>query len=173
VSRITKKDFSSQEEIAELYRRTGALVLRRCRLILKDDTAAEDALQDVFVRVIRYGRGVRKRDIPLSWLYRTAERCCFDRLRADQRSPLADWRLVAELPAVFDERAQMESSEKVLNYLYRMKPKLQQLAMLYYVDGLSQERIASELKWSRRTVGKKLKKLQEIAERLGRLDRGK
>ena len=34
-----------EEELAELYRRTGALVLRRCRLLLGDAAEAEDAMQ--------------------------------------------------------------------------------------------------------------------------------
>ena len=160
------KNRLNRDEIADLYQRTGALVLRRCVLILRDEEEAKDILQDVFVRLMRYDDGIQSQQIPLSWLYRTAERCCFDRLKRKIRDPIADPRLSVQLTAHFDEQAKLEASEIVLRYFFRLDPKLQQLALLYYVDGLPQEEIARELKWSRRTVGKKLKELYERGKKL-------
>ena len=47
-------------EVADVYRQYGHLLLRRCRLITRDDALAEDALQEAFVRVMRYGRGLHE-----------------------------------------------------------------------------------------------------------------
>src|SRR5438105_4321088 len=70
----------TESEVAEAYRRFGHLVLARCRRILRDDAGAEDALQEVLVRLWRYGDGFRAADSKVAWLYRVAERVCFDQL---------------------------------------------------------------------------------------------
>jgi RNA polymerase sigma factor (sigma-70 family) len=120
---------------------------------------------------MRYGGGVKSEQIPLSWLYRIAERCCYDRKRRDVRTPIVDPKIQINLVGNVDEQAKLEASEIVLRYFYKLDEKLQQLALLYYVDGLPQEQIATELKWSRRTVGKKLKELHERAKRLRQLEK--
>ncbi len=56
-----------------------------------------------------------------------------------------------------------EAREVVLALLSRFDPKVQQVAVLYYLDELPQEEIARELGWSRRTVGKKLARLRKRA----------
>ena len=70
----------TDEEVADAYRRYGSLVLRRCRRILRDDAAGEDALQEVFVRLMRYGHAFHQAESKVLWLYRVADRCCFDLL---------------------------------------------------------------------------------------------
>src|SRR5262249_60521730 len=70
----------TEEEVADAYRRYGSLVLRRCRRILRDHVAGEDALQEVFVRLMRYGRAFHQAESKVLWLYRVADRCCFDLL---------------------------------------------------------------------------------------------
>ena len=156
----------SREQVAELYRRCGALVLRRCRLILGGEAEAEDALQEVFIRLMHYGASVREGTVPLSWLYRTAERCCFDRMKKSRREPLGASQELFDALAVSEGDERREAAEMIARFFHRLKPKLKQVALLHYVDGLTQERIALELGWSRRTVGKKLNQLRQRAGRL-------
>ena len=170
VSIVKNREGLSREQIAELYQRTGVLVLRRCLLILRDEDAAQDVLQEVFIRLIQYGAGLNHDKVPLAWLYRTAERCCFDRIKKGLHYPISDSKLVAETASFCDDQERIDSSNIVFRYFYKLEPKIQQLALLYYLDGLTQEQIASELKWSRRTVGKKLKQLQQRADKLRQLD---
>jgi RNA polymerase sigma-70 factor (ECF subfamily) len=155
------------DEVADLYRRTGAQVLRRCRLLLRDAAEAEDVLQEVFVRVLKYGTSIQDEQVPLSWLYRTAERCCFDRLRRRTREPIAEEGSLAQLPAP-PEGLPAEDGELIRRFFYHLPPKLMRVALFQYVDGLTQDRIAGETGWSRRTVGKKLNWLRKRARRLAR-----
>lgn len=60
----------------------------------------------------------------------------------------------------------LEAADIVEKYFRRLEPRLQQVALLHYVDGLTQEQIAEQLQWSRRTVGKKITALHRSAERL-------
>jgi DNA-directed RNA polymerase specialized sigma24 family protein len=49
--------------VEALYRKYAPMVLRRCRSILRDEDAAQDAMQDVFVQLLRrYPQGVCKKE---------------------------------------------------------------------------------------------------------------
>ena len=153
-------DALTPTEASSLYARYGFLLLRRCRTILRDAASAEDALQLVFERLLRKGAGVREAEQPLRWLYRVADRCCFDVLRSRNRTrespmdeePADD----ARHPAV-----DIELRDSVMALLARMDEDQQRLAVLLFVDGMSQGEIATELGVSRVTVNKRVQALRE------------
>ena len=41
-------------DVESYYERFGPMVLRRCRTLLRNDTQAQDAMQDVFVAILRH-----------------------------------------------------------------------------------------------------------------------
>src|SRR5690242_10060674 len=92
----------SNLEVGEIYRKYGHLVLRRCEVVTRQPALAQDALQEVFVKVMRYGSELRTAEAPLRWLYRVADRCCFDLLSRTKRraeDELSD-AIMADLTAV-------------------------------------------------------------------------
>jgi RNA polymerase sigma-70 factor (ECF subfamily) len=151
----------TEREVAEAYARYGPLVLLRCRRILRDPGAAEDALQEVFLRLWRYGEGFRGAESKVSWLYRVAERCCFDRLARQKRR--------AEVPLEDQPEqgnaalAPVEDWNVVVRFFGQLEQRLQRVAVLHYIDELTQEEIAAEVGWSRQTVAKKLDLLRRRA----------
>jgi RNA polymerase sigma-70 factor (ECF subfamily) len=168
-----KKTGIDSDRVRDTYTQKGALVLRRCRMILRDEAAAEDAFQEVFIRLMRYGGKLVSDEVPLSWLYRTAERCCFDRMRKGCREVAVAPEILSDIVGVAGPEASIETVEIVLRYLHTLSDKLKQIAMLHYIDGLSQDQIAAEVGWSRRTVGKKMKQLKKHAEILKKRVDGK
>ena len=158
----------TRDELIDLYTRYGHLVFLRCRSILREEAEAKDALQDVFVRAMRYQRSLDRAECPLGWLYRTAERCCFDRLRKRRREVVVEPEALARVARDGLPHDAAEAREVVLSFLERFDPKVQQVAVLHYLDGLPQEEIATQLGWSRRTVGKKLDLLRLRAAALAR-----
>jgi RNA polymerase sigma factor (sigma-70 family) len=153
-------------QIEAAYKTKGALVLRRCRLILRDDEDANDMLHETFRRLLKYNVTIDTEEISLGFLYRTAERCCFDLMRSRKRRPtVSDGHSIENATASFTCET-MEMSELLNNYFHSLDEKLRTLALLYFVDGLTQEQIAEELGWSRKTIGHKLMKLKKKAEKL-------
>ena len=73
-------------DIEALYRSYGAMVLRRCRTLLKNEDAAADAMQETFVRVLRSRKNLTA-SYPSSLLYRIATNVCLNMLRANRRRP--------------------------------------------------------------------------------------
>src|SRR5713101_7526312 len=156
----------TEEEVAQAYRRYGALVLRRCRRILRDDAAGDDALQEVFVRLMRYGRAFQKADSKVLWLYRVADRCCFDllaRLGTRGEAPLSE--AAQDLVPAGGAQA-IEDRDVVLRYLAHFDDRLKQIAVLHYLDEMTQEEIAAATGWSRQTIFKKLAFLRDRAQAL-------
>ncbi len=154
-------------EVADVYRQYGFLLRRRCRIILKDDALADDALQEVFVRVMRFGKQLQHTDRPLGWLYRVADRCCFDQLRKRKRR--AEVHEPSPEHAGAHPAARLEVRDAVLSFLQTLNDVDRRMTVLAFVDGMSQGEIATELDCSRQTINKRLNRVRDRAEKvLGR-----
>ena len=152
-------------EVAEAYRTYGALVLRRCRRILGHPAAAEDALQEVFMRLWRYGAAYAHAESRLCWLYRVADRCCFDQLARGRGRREAALEEEATAATAGVPTGALEDRELVLRFLARFDERMRKVAVLHYLDQMTQDEIARETGWSRQTVAKKLALVRERAER--------
>lgn len=151
-------------EVEELYRKYGYAVHRRCRRLLRSDAAADDALQEVFIRVLRYGAGFDARR-PLAWLYRIADHACFDRLKHERRTEAQQSEL--QMLKAPPEAEPDQSSEKqlLLGVLAAAKQEQREAASLHYIDGLTHAEIATTLGCSREAITRRLAKFREHARR--------
>jgi len=156
----------SRDEVAALYQRYGFFLLRRCRLILRDEAAARDALQETFVKLMTHGATMKDTERPLRWLSRVAERCCFDSMRKNRKLQMA-----TPMDAIQDEVGAHPGvdpavRDTVLSLLGRMSEEEEQIAVMAFVDGMSQGEIAEELGYSRVTINKRVQAIRERARRL-------
>jgi RNA polymerase sigma factor (sigma-70 family) len=155
----------TDHEIAAIYAQFGAVLLRRCLRMLGDRHAAEDALHEAFVKIWRYGASYREASSPLAWLYRTVDRVCVDvlgaRVRRGEESLDAG---LEQLGGV--SRDEVADWQLVRLFLHHLDERVQQVAVLYWVDEMTQDEIAAVTGWSRQTVCKKLGQLRERAAKL-------
>jgi RNA polymerase sigma-70 factor (ECF subfamily) len=117
---------------------------------LKDDALAEDATQEVFVRVMRHIQAAPDDQAALAWIYRISTNYCLNQIR--DRSRQAE--PVEELPDAGTAHPEPEliDRELAMQLVSRAPENLRAPAILYYIDGLEQEQIAKALGISRRTV---------------------
>jgi RNA polymerase sigma-70 factor (ECF subfamily) len=150
------------ERVSTLYRKFGGAIFSRCRRLLKDDALAEDATQEVFVRVLKHIESAPDDATALAWIYRISTNYCLNSIRdrARQAEPTAPEAL-PEGEGLSTEAA-LHDREAAMTLIRRAPAKLQDVAVLYYVDGLEQEQVASTLGISRRTV---INRLQEFLDR--------
>lgn len=154
------------EQVEHVFREKGLQVFRRCRLLLGTSAEADDVLQEVFVRLIRYGKFKPHEEVPMAWLYRTAERACFTRMKKRRREPLLDDpELIEALTDTHDWERPLGARQALANLFGRLKPEQQRLALMYYYDEMTREEIAEALGTSRRSVGRRLDKLRALAEK--------
>jgi RNA polymerase sigma-70 factor (ECF subfamily) len=152
------------DEVGALYERFGFPVYRRCLRILRDPALAEDALQDVFVRVLRFGNGFRGGS-RLAWLLRIADRAALDRI--GRNGALAAWRPEMEEAPDASPLLQGPEASQLLSELLAALPRhLQEVAVLSYLDGMSQAEMAVALGCSTMTVKRRIRALHHRAQQL-------
>jgi RNA polymerase sigma-70 factor, ECF subfamily len=141
--------------LAELYARHAGAVFGRCRWLLRDEEAAKDATQEVFARALRALAEFREAASPSTWLLRIATHHCLNELRSGR----ARWReeagRLAELRR--EDGVQPERRELVRALIARADPEEQEMAVMYYVDELTQAEIAAATGRSLPTVRKRLR----------------
>ncbi len=152
------------ESIQELYERYGPVVFRRARLLLRDEAAAWDALQEVFVRALRHRSSFRQEAELTTWLYRITTNHCFNVLRdtARRREKLRQ----EGPPPGTSAAGGPELQIIVAQILDRLPVDLAEIAVYHHVDQMSHEEIAEILGVSRRTVGNRLKEFHARADAL-------
>ena len=149
--------------IADAYRRCYPLVRNRAFRILGDAAAAEDVAHETFMKLIEYSnKGTVIDNVP-ALLYRVATNLSLKRLRDSQRRHSL---LTAKHP--WREHPVDPTDDRIaLRYvLAHVGEQEAQIAAYYYVDGLEQEEIATLLGMERRTVGRRLERFRERAQRL-------
>ena len=155
----------SNREVADLYRRYGFLLRRRCLMLLRQPAHVDDALQETFLKVMRAGAPIRTASEPLRWLYRVADRACFDLLRKTRvrrAAPIDD--VLDELPA--HDGQEPELRRAAMELLDALDDEDQQIAVMAFLDGMNQQEIADELGYSRMTIIKRVARLKERAQRI-------
>lgn len=154
------------DNLEDLYRRYGPLVLRRCRQLLRESAEAEDALQEVFMQIVRNPHLVSA-EFPSSLLYRIATNICLNRLRTTtRRAETRDEEILATLAAEDDVESR-SAAGRLLDRVFRRHPESTRvMAVLHYVDGLTLEEVARETALSVSGVRKRLRALQATPELL-------
>jgi len=156
--------------VEALYAKYGPMVLRRCRLLLRDEARAVDAMQDVFVLVLRH-QATLDQESGSSLLFKLATNVCLNQLRSARRKPEdANDELVLSIANDLDleQRAQARS---FLSRLFADEPETTAtIAVMHYLDGMTWDEVAAEMKMSvsgvrkrARGITERVKSLQERA----------
>ena len=131
------------------------MVLARCRYLLGDAEAARDATQDVFVAALGALGDYRAAASPTTWLTRIAINHCLNLRRAGR----AAWpQELARLSRDRSERGIEPDSRELVRALLGAAPaESQEVAVLYFVDELTQAEVAEAAGISLPTVRKRLR----------------
>ena len=148
--------------IEDLYRSYGAAVRRRAQAVLGCPYAAEDALQDIFIKAIDHRDGFRAAASPRTWLYRVTMNHCLNVKRdGSRRRRLID---VKVAPVTPQADVSLEAQVQAKRLLGRMPVEVRDTAACFYLGGLTQDETATALGVSRRTVGNRLKSFRDLAQ---------
>jgi RNA polymerase sigma-70 factor (ECF subfamily) len=155
---------AKQAEVSGLYHRFGPIIYSRCRRLLRDDALAEDATQEIFVRVMRHLDSAPEGAALTAWISRIATNHCLNLIR--DRSRHAE--TVESVPDRGGDHPETERLDHLLALqLVRHAPdKLRSPAVLYYFDGLQHEHVARTLGISRRTVINRLNRFLGLSRKL-------
>jgi RNA polymerase sigma-70 factor (ECF subfamily) len=170
VARLAAGDMDAA---AELYDRHAALVYALARRILRNDSDAEDVVQEVFAQAWRTAaRFDSSRGSVIGWLLIMTRTRALDKVRArharpdSEASALPDTLRAAD-PPVADAMIAAEHARIVRDALNALPPPQRTALELAYYEGLTQSEIAARLSEPLGTVKTRMRTaLATLRERL-------
>ena len=163
-SRNTEEKF---ERLVSLYQRQ---LLHMCAMYLHDDAAAEDAVQETFLKAYRALPQFRGECGEKTWLMRIAVNTCRDMTRSAWFRHL-DRRITPEELQLPSQQSLYDGQrEELAQAIMKLPRKYKDTLLLYYYQDMNQEEVAQVLKTSPSTVSKRLKHACEMLRVL--LERG-
>jgi RNA polymerase sigma-70 factor (ECF subfamily) len=143
------------------------MVLRRCRHLLGDSDAADDAAQEVFVKIIENRHRLNVK-YPSSLLFTVATNHCLNLIRDGKvRGEGTDGESLLERIACADDMEERQGHRDMLRRLFGRSPESSRaIAVFYYVDGMTLEETAREVKMSVSGVRKRLIALRKTLAEL-------
>jgi RNA polymerase sigma-70 factor (ECF subfamily) len=138
---------ATPDEIERTFRAHHDLVFRAAYRIIGNAGDAEDALQTVFLRLLRRGRNADPLENPESYLRRAAINAALDVVRsrqADQTVPLPEESsgLMPTVPAQADSSGLRQALALAMAQL---KPRQAEIFALRFLEGYSNQQIAKML----------------------------
>lgn len=148
-------------DVEQAYRQWGPMVVRRCRRLLRDDAAALDAMQDVFVEALRRQDSLDG-SAPAAFFLRVATNVCLNRLRWHRRHPEdRDDEMLQQIAAQVPDGESRSSARGFLDRIFRRENESTlAIAVMHYVDRMTLEEVAEEVGLSVSGVRKRLRTLR-------------
>ena len=172
----------TQNEMLEaLVREHSRLVYRIAYAVLRHHHEAEDAIQETFMRVLRYGSKLGQVEDPKTWLARIAWRVAVDRSKRHRRTseitlddpnrPLPE---PPSLDAKADENMQGSQLESTFEKLIAALPtKLREPLILSTIEEMSPRQVAATLDINEAAVRSRVFRARQILkEKLAQQERG-
>jgi RNA polymerase sigma-70 factor (ECF subfamily) len=139
-------------------------VYRRALRLLGNPSDAEEATQEIFIRVLSSMGGFQQRSQLTTWLYQVTTNYCLNLIR--DRSRRAELYEAHVVPMAGDAEVGTARSDDLvlLRKLLASADEQQAQAAIYvFLDGMSHQEAAEVLGVSKRTVGNLLERFQKWA----------
>jgi RNA polymerase sigma factor (sigma-70 family) len=140
----------NKEWLGILLQRYTLLLLGVCMKYLKNEEAARDAVQHIFLKVISE-LGKYKVDYFKSWLFMIAKNHCLMQFRDKNRLPMELNEQVLLQPEN-DKINEIKEKEKLLDWMHEglqnLGPEQKQCVTLFYLEKKSYQQVAQETGYS-------------------------
>lgn len=174
-----------QEAFGQLVTMYENKILNYCYRMLGDRTDAEDATQEVFVKLYRFIGSFTGQSAFSTWLYKIASNVCLDFLRKNKRHTVDTVSLHQQnaegeefLLNIEDkgrtpyESAQMNEAQRALfAALSQLNEEQRKVVVLRDVEGLSYEEIAAVTGLATGTVKSRINRARQALKKLLEKDR--
>jgi len=137
-------------------------ILRTCFLYLSDQTQAEDALQDTWIKAWRHMDEYERKGIlnDKAWLMRIAINTCKDYRRTAWFRHIDNRKALDDLPP---RLLQVEQEAHILSLMVMELPdRYKQVVLLHYFQGLTQRETAEALGLTPSTVLRRLRSAEAL-----------
>lgn len=147
VKRLQRGDLKA---LGVLFQRHQQLVYRTALAVVRDERAAEDILQECFVRLFTYATSIDTARPLKPWLYRVTVNLAYDWSSKRVAQPLddiLDWitNLAGAFPAPDHKAEEQETHRMVREVVAELPPLHRAVVVLFYMESLSIDEVAQIL----------------------------
>lgn len=143
LARFLAGDGAAFDRVVEAYQ---APLLRFARGVLGDAAAAQDVVQETFIRLLRSAGSLQEHGKLQSWLYRTCRNLAIDQMRKEKSMGRTEHQASAEggaeFPAPDGEVERKAMFEHVAVRMQKLTPKERECIVLKVLEGKSYREIA-------------------------------
>ena len=148
---------TTTEKIESLLQTYGNGLFRLSLVMLRNESDAEDAIQDTMIRYLQKSPNFRDADHEKAWLFKVCTNICHDMLRYRKRHPQVDIDTQYHL-------TEKETDASLLDALMELPEKFKLVLILYYVEGYRIHEIAEIIERSPSAVKMRLQKGRKLLE---------
>lgn len=151
---------NNEEQLRRWIESYSDEILRLCFLYLGDQTQAEDALQDTFIKAWQYMEDGRRIMNEKAWLMRIAINTCKDYRRSAWFRHIDLHQALEELPPRLLHTAPEDRTLTLA--VMELPARYKQVILLYYYQGFTQQETAAALGLSSAAVFRRLRKAEAL-----------
>ncbi|MFT4977697.1 MAG: RNA polymerase sigma-70 factor (ECF subfamily) [Myxococcota bacterium] len=148
-------------DVEAAYRQYGDMVLGRCRSLLGSDADAREAMQEVFIKLIRYRDRFRGDSSLSTFIYRITTNHCLNQIRSKKRrpeDPTEDLSFIMTPTVSLMDR--IEVRQIVDQLLDGQDERTQECVVYHYMDGMTHKEVGALLGISGAAVRKRIAKFR-------------
>lgn len=150
---------NKKETFSLIYKENAQSIVRLCYLYLKDETLAQDAAQDTFVKAYRKLSSFKENSNINTWLTSIAINTCKSLMRQKSYKSTISLNEAIKVPAnTPDKETELSVSQAIKN----LPENLRAVTILKYYRGLKTQEIAKILKVPATTINYRLSKSKEL-----------
>ncbi len=160
----------SQEHFSMLYDRYSDKVYSKCLSLLKNDASAQDAAQDIFLKIFLNLAKFNKKSRFSTWVYSITYNYCIDTIRRKKKEKtiLTDDENEKETPSEeVEDKEMLEMEIERLSYVLDKIPEADKVVLLMkYREGLSIKDISKAFNKSESAIKMKLKRAKNKVRKI-------
>ena len=149
-----------EERISQMIKTYEKDLLRLCRVYLKEESLAEDAMQETFIKAYKNLHTFRGDSSDKTWLFRIAINVCRDMQRTSWFRNIS--RMVSLDSVQIQQPQKSEISHALMDEIMLLPKKYREVILLYYYEDMKQNEIAEILGVSVTTVCRRIEKAREL-----------
>ena len=135
-------------------------LLRICCIYLRDRTAAEDAVQETFIKAFRNIGTFREESSEKTWLIRIAINCCRD-YRKSAWYRYIDPRISIDQLPILSYAFPSDEHIALTMAIMKLKPKYLEAVLLYFYEGYTMKEIAKMLNLTEAAISSRIHKAKQ------------
>ena len=149
------------DDIETIITKYGDMLYRLCLLMLKNESDAEDVVQETMIKYLRKAPSFESEEHEKAWLIRVATNGCRDVLRFRKSHPLLDDDCLSSI-------SWEDSDSGILEALTSLPEKYRLVLMLYYIEEYRIQDIAKIINRTSSAVKMRLQKGRRLLEKIYR-----